>query len=222
MFGLSREPSRTNTELMRDELGESWVHFMQAANHAATGVGASVGPATGKMKSAAARSYTGTVAKLAPLAVAYKAGAHDATVALKASKAAKKENEMPRKRTGLLMGLLAGGVAVGAAGALVMRRRRQQQWAEYDPSEALESVRSDSRSIVDKVSSKTDTAIDKASQHASKAMERGADKLNDAASSLRDGRNTAKGKVDDLAEAANDKTDEFTDRISSASKNGRM
>jgi gas vesicle protein len=224
MFGFSRMPSKTNSELMRDELGESWLHLLQAANHAATGVGASVGPATGKVKTAAARGYTGTVAKLTPLAEAYKAGAQDAAaaVALKATRGAKKEPEMPGRRTGLLFGLLAGGIAVGAAGALVMRRRKQQQWAEYDPSEALESVRSESRSMVDKMSSKTDTALDKASQRASRVMERGADKLNDAASALREGKNQTKSTVDDLAEAVNDQTDEFSDRISSASRNGRM
>jgi gas vesicle protein len=223
MFGFSRAPAKTTGELMRGELGESWLHLMQAANHAASGVGASVGPATGKVRSAAARGYTGTVATLAPLAEAYKAGAQDAVAAaLKEKKASRREMRMSRKRTGLLIGLLVGGAAVGAAGALLMRRRKQQQWAEYDPSAALESVRADSRSMADKVSSKTDSAIDKAGHHASKTMERGADKLSDAASSLREGKNAAKAKVDDLAEAANDKTDQYSDRISSAGKNGRM
>ncbi len=39
---------------------------------------------------------------------------------------------MSRKRTRLLVGLLAAGVGAGVAGALVARRRSRSRWDEYE------------------------------------------------------------------------------------------
>ncbi|GHJ46548.1 hypothetical protein Cs7R123_38900 [Catellatospora sp. TT07R-123] len=222
---LGFKPHKTRGELMRDEMGQSWDHFLQAATHAAGGVGHRIGPTTGKMRRATSGGIDSTMSSLAPLIAAYREGAASASSTAKKAKAKarKKESQVSHRNTKMLVGLLAAGIAAGAVGALVVRRRRQQQWSEYDPSQALESARSDSRAMVDKVSGKTDTAIDKATHHASKAMDKTADKLHSAASQLKDSRGAAKSKVDDMAEAANDATDSFVSKYSSSgSKNSRM
>ncbi len=214
---------------MRDEMGQSWEHFLQAATHAAGGVGASFGPTTGRMRRVTTRGMDSTMTTLAPLVAAYREGAADA---LKSSQKAYAKTAKKKKgghvsrgsNTGMLIGLLAAGAAVGIAGALVMKRRRQQQWSEYDPSQALESMRSESRSMTDKVSDKAENVIDKATHHTTKAMDKTADKLQSASSSLKSGRDNMKARVDETAEAANDATDSYLSKYSSTSgsKNSRM
>ncbi|WP_144119790.1 hypothetical protein [Catellatospora sichuanensis] len=220
---------KTRAELMREEMGQSWDHFLQAATHAAGGVGASFGPTTGRMRRVTSRGMDSTMSALTPLAAAYREGAADAMNASKKAHAKarkhKKGGHVSRSgNTGMLIGLLAAGAAVGIAGALVMKRRRQQQWSEYDPSQALETMRSETKSMTDKTAGKADSVIDKATHHTSKAMDKTADKLHEAASSLKGGgRDTMKSKVNDAAEAANDATDSFASKYSSSgSKNGRM
>ncbi|MEV4417267.1 hypothetical protein [Catellatospora sp. NPDC049609] len=217
---------------MREEMGQSWDHFLQAATHAAGGVGASFGPATGRVRRVTSRGMDSTVTTLAPLVAAYREGAVDAMKATqkahaKASKASKKKGGHVSRggNTGMLIGLLAAGAAVGIAGALVMKRRRQQQWSEYDPSQALESMRSDTKAMADKVGDKTDTVLDKATQHTTKAMDKTAEKLQSASSSLKGGRDNMKSRIDEGAEAANDATDSYLSKYSSTgtgSKNSRM
>lgn len=144
MFRSHEDQVKTRAQLMRDELGESFDHAMRAAGHAAGGVKAAssqVAPAAGKFKEVASQRWDATLA-------AFNEAADQAE---KQSKKARKEvrKEM-RKRRGKqarqqrrwprLAGLLAAGAVVGAIGAMVMRRRRQQEWAEYDPNEALEAV----------------------------------------------------------------------------------
>jgi hypothetical protein len=209
MLGFSK---KTRAELMREELGSSWDHFLQAATHAANGVGTSVGPRATKMRLAAGSA-------VAPLAAAYRQGAADARVAAlklsKKSKKGRKGNGMAGKRVGMLVGLLAAGAAVGAAGALVMKRRKKQrqQWNEFDSTDALDSMSSDAKSMLDKAGNKVDSAKHKA-----------ADKLESAASSLR--RTDVKGGVKDTAvdakEAVNDATDELSSKFSASKHNGRF
>lgn len=222
---LGFKPHKTRGQLMREEMGQSWDHFLQAATHAAGGVGNRIGPTTGKMRRATSGGIDSTMSTLAPLMAAYREGVASATASTKKAKAKtrKKEAQVSHRNTKMLVGLLAAGIAAGAVGALVVKRRKQQQWSEYDPSQALESVRSDGRAMVDKVSGKTDSAIGKATHHASKAMDKTADKLHSAASSLKDSRGNMKSKVDDMAETANDATDSFVAKYSSSgSKNSRM
>lgn len=204
MLGLSR---RTHAEQVRSELGESWEHLLAAATHAANGVGRSVGPQTHRMRDVASRGWGSTSAALAPLMVAYREGAADGSAAAlklkdKTKSRKKGKDDVAKKKTGMLVGLLAVGAAVGAASALMMRRRRKQQWSEYDPTEALDSVSSGTRSMQDK------SAMDKMTSRASTAMDKTADKLHSAASSMR------KTKSDERAEAANDATDDLTSKYS--------
>jgi hypothetical protein len=115
---------------------------VQAANHAAGGVNATVGPrmhaarervtpATDKARTAAAAGLGATAAALAPLATAARKGGR---------RAIGKTPVKPARRWPRIATLLAAGAAVGAAGAFIMRRRRQQ-WQEYDPSSPVETTR---------------------------------------------------------------------------------
>ncbi|MDQ7911081.1 hypothetical protein RB614_41995 [Phytohabitans sp. ZYX-F-186] len=134
---------------------------MQAATHAAGGVGATMGPKAAdgmhRVRQGAAHGWESTMATLAPLAAAAAEGAREAgrttkragrnarpagTTKMRAV-TPKRESRMSRRRLPMLAGLLAAGAALGAVGALVMRRRKQQQWQEYDPSQAMEPVAAD-------------------------------------------------------------------------------
>lgn len=156
MLGMARR--KTRGQLVKAELGESFDHFMQAATHAAGGVGATMGPKAAdgvqRVRESASHGLESTMAALAPLAAAAAEGAREATkrAGSKARTAGaskmraashKKESQMSRKRWPMLAGLLAAGAAVGATGALVMRHRKQQQWQEYEPSHAMDPVAAD-------------------------------------------------------------------------------
>jgi len=164
VFGIVRRKSRT--QLVRQELGQGMEHFKQAATHAALGTGATVGPkftaardrvqpAAGRVKDVASTGWGSAVATLAPLATAASANARQVDRQVdkktkKADKVTKKNTKALQKATGKalarkqskgkgskLKGLLILGAAVGAAGAYVMRRRKNEQWDEYDPSRPI-------------------------------------------------------------------------------------
>jgi hypothetical protein len=147
VFGMGRRDTRG--QLVKNELGESFDHFMQAATHAAGGVGATVGPRAAqgvdRVNGATAQGWESTLAAFAPLAAAAADGAREAgrttsRAGRRTQRAVmrKKVPQMSGRRWPMLAGLLAAGATVGAAGALVMRRRKQQQWQEYDPSQPIE------------------------------------------------------------------------------------
>jgi hypothetical protein len=115
-----------------------------------------VQPTATKAKDAASSSWGSAVATLTPLVTAAtekaqavgnltaKTSKKDVKAARKSSKknAAKLEKRAhktlgrkQKSRTGgKLAALLLAGAAVGAAGAFVVRKRRQEQWDEYDPT----------------------------------------------------------------------------------------
>lgn len=123
MFSLGQR-RRTHGQIARAELGESFDHLRQAATHAATGMSETLGP----LAAAAATNarHAGDTAR--------RATAKNLKVMTR-----KKEPRMSRKRWPMMAGLLAAGAAVGAVGALVMRRRRRHEWEEYDPTQAIET-----------------------------------------------------------------------------------
>lgn len=161
MFGFGRRKSQG--QLAKAELNQSISHLMQAANHAAKGAGATVGPrvqvARGYVGPAAARvrdqASTGwgtTLTTLAPLAAAARDGAAQAGPLTRKAKSKTMritgKKKQPRRRGSMMTGLLAAGVVAGLAGAVAMRRRREQQeWAEYDPTRNLEPMRDEVDSI---------------------------------------------------------------------------
>ncbi|MFU8853868.1 hypothetical protein ACNAW0_23210 [Micromonospora sp. SL1-18] len=173
MFGIGRR--RTRGQLARAELNQGIGHLRQAAAHAARGAGTSVGPRVQAARVAVVptaimvrdRASSGLAATLAPLVLALRdaqAEAAGKTVAGRKAAAAKqaavnrktkaKNLKAARKgqknrSTGRMVGLLAAGTVAGLAGAMAMRRRREQQeWAEYDPTGGLEPMREDVDTIV--------------------------------------------------------------------------
>ncbi|SCF46885.1 hypothetical protein [Micromonospora mirobrigensis] len=176
MFGIGRR--KTQGQLAKVELNQGIGHLKQAATYAARGAGATVGPRVQAARGAVAPTaivvrdratsgFASTAAALAPLAVALRnAQAQGAAKALadrkaavtkqaaaskkvkaKNMKAAKKKQK--KSRGGLMTGLLAAGTVAGLAGAVAMRRRREQQeWAEYDPAATLSPMREDEDTIV--------------------------------------------------------------------------
>ncbi|HEX7746254.1 MAG TPA: hypothetical protein VF462_13450 [Micromonosporaceae bacterium] len=159
VFGLRRR--KAHRDLVRAELGESFDHFRQAATHAASGVGATVGPrvqaarghvgpAATRARTSAAKGWESTMVRVGPLAVAAVDGARQAGTVTRKAKSVKamRKNKKARKsgRWSRLAGLAAAGAAVGAASAYALRRRNQPRWDEYDPAQALDAVRTEAGS----------------------------------------------------------------------------
>ncbi|WP_305787324.1 hypothetical protein [Symbioplanes lichenis] len=121
-----------------------------------------VQPAATKAKDAASSGWGSAVSTLGPIVAAAsdsarsagqtvskksaKANAKAAKAGKKAAKASRKAAKIDRKSSksrgtgSKLVGLALAGAAVGAAGAYVLRKRRNAQWDEYDPSPATTSI----------------------------------------------------------------------------------
>ncbi|MFV2102292.1 hypothetical protein [Micromonospora sp. LOL_024] len=163
MFGIRRR--KTQGRLARAELNRGIGHLRQAATHAARGAGDTVGPRVQTARGAVAptavivrdRASSGlatTAAALAPLALAVRTAQTEAAgKAVAGKRAAAKQAAVSRKakkmkakkkshRSGTVMaGLLAAGAVAGMAGAMALRRHREQQeWTEYDTRAALEPM----------------------------------------------------------------------------------
>jgi hypothetical protein len=225
----------TRRELMRSELGEGLGHFRQAAAHAAGGVGASVGPKlsstrefvtpqAGRVAAAANQGWGVTMSAVTPLMVAARSGAVEASkqaeVAKRVTAKKIKESKMSRKRATLLVGLLAAGVAAGAAGAVIARRRSRAKWEEYE-STGMDDATDEARSMIDSASSKLGRGADKAAGAAGRAGEKAAGWSDSAKGAV----HTAKDKANDALHrgksSGTSHADGFTDRATTAGKNGR-
>ncbi|MEU8214886.1 hypothetical protein AB0C47_03840 [Micromonospora taraxaci] len=161
VFGFGRRKSQG--QLARAELNQSISHLMQAANHAATGAGATVGPrvqvarsyvapTAAKVRDRASTGWGTTLTTLAPLAAAARDGAAQAGPLTRKAKSKTMritgKKKQPRRRGSMMTGLLAAGAIAGLAGAVALRRRREQQeWAEYDPTRTLEPMHDEVDSI---------------------------------------------------------------------------
>jgi len=170
VFGRSHVKS--GQDLARAEFIESMEHFRQAAAHAAGGLGATVGPRVGSARGMArdraenargyARGYMSSVGPTAnrvsnagrqswdqamstfgPLAEAARDGSMRA-MKLEA-KHGKSRPSGDASSHGTMYALLATGAAVGAAGALIARRRTRAKWSEYEPG----SLRDDASEFMD-------------------------------------------------------------------------
>jgi hypothetical protein len=104
-------------QLFRTELGQSWDHALRAAGHAASGVRSTVGP------------------RVAPTAARVREAAQ-----MQLKRDRKPGGKVAGRRWPKVAGLLAGSALVGGAAAFVMRRRRQHQWEEYDPTVAVSDM----------------------------------------------------------------------------------
>ncbi|MFI6264309.1 hypothetical protein [Micromonospora sp. NPDC051006] len=155
VFGMGRRKSQG--QLAKAELNQSVSHLMQAATYAARGAGKTVGPrvrsardyvgpTAAMVRDRAATGWGTTLTSLAPLAAAARDGAVQAGSMNRKAKSRNMrisgKKKQPRRRGSMMTGLLAAGAIAGLAGAMAMRRRREQQeWAEYDPNRTLEPMR---------------------------------------------------------------------------------
>lgn len=145
--------ARTRAQLVREELSESLDHAVKAATHAASGIrsaGVQMAPAAGRFRDTASQRWEATVAAFNDTSGMSGQDLRAMRKARKLQRArrlsqaggpilvrtARKRSRRGSRRTPRMMGLLAAGMAVGAATAMVLRRRRQQ-WEEYDATEAL-------------------------------------------------------------------------------------
>lgn len=131
VFGR-KEPPRTQSQLVMDELAESYGHLRHAAGHLAGGAAEKLTPPYDRARYAANRSWITTKDAFAPLYEQMREGAANA----------RREQEMSRRnRLPALVGLLAVGAAVGAVGAMIARRRRAaSQWDDYEPMTSIDEA----------------------------------------------------------------------------------
>lgn len=173
MFGFARR--KTQGQLARAELNRGVGHLRQAATHAARGAGATVGPrvqaarnavtpATVMIRDRTSSGLATTAAALAPLTLAIRQAQAEAAARTAAGKKAvatkqaaatrkvkaknMKSKKKKSRRSGTMIGLLAAGTVAGLAGAMALRRYREQQvWTEYDAGAALEPMREEVETI---------------------------------------------------------------------------
>lgn len=91
-----------------------------------------------KLGNMASQGWTTTVAVLSPVADAARQGAAKSAKLVPAKPPTRdgKSKSSPDSKTPVgLLSLLAAGAAIGAAGALVARRRNRARWAEYQPGD---------------------------------------------------------------------------------------
>jgi hypothetical protein len=168
VFATMRRKRRNAT--VKQELGQSVDHFKRAATLAAQETTATVGPklnaakdrvqpVADKAKGSASGGWESAVATLAPLIAAAtesmrQTSKTSAEVNKQTAKANKKNAKKLEKqadkmlgrkqsgrRTGRLFGFALVGAAIGGGAALVMKRRKAQQWDEYDPGATVTPIR---------------------------------------------------------------------------------
>jgi hypothetical protein len=140
---------------MFDELSQSYGHLRRAAAHFASDTAARLSPGYERARMAAGRGFTSARHAITPaweqlrmmpsgqgphlmrraMGMGMGMGMREAMgpqMHLSRRQRKKLKREARRHRMGSLTGLLAAGAAVGAASAIVMRRRRAAQWQEYE------------------------------------------------------------------------------------------
>jgi hypothetical protein len=259
VFGIGRR--KTQGQLAKAELNQGIGHLRQAATYAAKGAGATVGPRVQAARGAVAptavvvrdRTSSGvasTVAAIAPLVLAVRnaqaqtagkavagrkaAAAKQAAVSKQAKaknlKAAKKKQK--KSRGGMMTGLLAAGTVAGLAGAMAMRRRREQQeWAEYDPTGRLDPMREDVDTIVVETPEPTAKVTDASTMSSGSGVAGGPTGAGSSAVAGGDSASTTlpgaqpvihpTDKVPSVAEGATDVTGRPADDITKAVSNGK-
>jgi hypothetical protein len=188
VFG--RKESRTHTDQLLDELAQSYGHLKLAAGHAAGGAAEKLTPPYDKARNAAGRGWTSTKDAFAPMYEQVKDGAANARKGANVSDS--KQNRWP-----MLAGLLAAGAAVGAAGAMIAKRRRAaKEWDEFEPDQMLDEAGYGSEPTGTRPAE--DTARDKVSSAAHTAGK----KVSAGAAAVASGVSSQAGK---LADALGDK-----------------
>jgi hypothetical protein len=183
-----RRQAKTHRVQMREELGQSFDHFRQAASHAASGTANLIGPRYESARKSVKKSVKksagpsvrkanrATAAAIMPFAIAVGRSAR------KGKATVLREQQSTRRWPMVLGGLLAAGAAVGAAGAMIARRRaNRDQWEEYGSTRSTGKGRTDS--MIETAKSTLDTGRDKVQSLAESAKERAAEMTNSSRSS---------------------------------------
>jgi hypothetical protein len=132
VFGRGK-PQMTHRQQLLDELGQSYGHLKLAAGQLAGGTAEKITPPYDRARNVASRGWGSTRDAFAPIYAQMRDGAANARQEVMV---VDKRNRWP-----MFMGLLAAGAAVGAAGALVSRRRKAaQQWDEFEPALPLDEA----------------------------------------------------------------------------------
>lgn len=181
-----RRQAQTHRKQMRNELVESLNHLRLAASHGASGTASYLGPrydtarnsakSVGKSAAPATRrANRATAAAVMPFVVAAGRNARK-------GKAKVMRQETSTRRWPVLLGsLLAAGAAVGAAGAVIARRRaNRDQWEEYG---STRSTGGRTESLIENAKSTLDTGRDKVQSLAESAKERAAEMTSSSSSS---------------------------------------
>jgi hypothetical protein len=229
MFGLGRR--KTHRQLVKAELGEGFDHFMQAATHAADGVGSAVGPrihaarryvapAATTVRGTASTGWESAMSSFAPLAAAAADGARHAGSAARKARSTKmramrkKESRMARRRWSMLTGMLVAGAVVGAAGAMALRRRRQEDWDSYDPDHSLEGVREDAEALAAGTSPDAPMGdVPRTTASVDRVMDKVMDKASEKAGLPSDGSSATTSAIADTAKQTAAKTTEKADGV---------
>jgi hypothetical protein len=223
VFGR-KELARTQGQQFKDELGESYEHLRLAASHAAGGAAEKLTPPYDRARYAANRGWITTKDAFAPLYEQIRSGAANARKDYEPATMEKKN------RWGALFGLLAAGAAVGAIGAVIVRRRKAAaQWDDYDPITAVDEMTTGEKSsTTQKVTAGAASVADTVSAQAGKLADSlheksGAGSRTSGTSAMHESASTMTDKTADLpdktatgaekaAKKAADKTSDLTDR----------
>jgi hypothetical protein len=147
---------RSHRQRVLKELARSYGHLRAAAGHAATGAADRLTTPYGTARTIAAQSWSTTKGAISPL---YDQVREGAATARKERRMAK----MKKRRWPVFAGLLAAGAAVGAAGAMIARRRRATaaQWNDFEPIAGIDDIDSDfsERGIPDRDISETGAGV---------------------------------------------------------------
>ena len=175
VFG--RREVKTHRRLMREELGESLGHLRMAAAHAADGASGALTPRVENARNAVRPGFVragdaaGTILVIARDR-SRQAGKKAEKMGRKGkAKMMKNESRNSRRWPMTLGGLLMAGAAVGAATALMRRRRANRAWDEYGSTRTT----SDTGSMLDSAKSTMDAGIDKAKTMGEAAKDRASD-----------------------------------------------
>jgi hypothetical protein len=162
---------------MREELVESIDHLRMAAAHAADGAAGALAPRVVAAREAVKpglRKAGGYARYGADSLVGAARDGSRATARLSGkgkAKATKKETGMAGKRWPMVIGgLVATGAVIGAASALMRRRRSSRTWDEYGSTRSTAD-----KSMLDSAKSAMDAGVHKASSAAGSAKDRTSD-----------------------------------------------
>jgi hypothetical protein len=149
-----RQQVRSHSDLMREEFGEGFDHLRMAAAHAAGTAAGLIAPRLDIMRERLEPSFDKSKN------MARESARRANKVARRAT--GKKEARMAKRWPMVVGGLMVAGVAAGAVGAL-LSRRRQRRWNDYGTTgttTTLSGIRDDTRATA---SSIADTAKEKTS-----------------------------------------------------------